>query len=235
MNRPTTTLFMLSSVDGKISTGDTDIMDIDKDFPTIKGVSEGLSQYYNLEMTTDLFSLNTGRVFEKIGMNNKTDTPKKLPVTYVVIDNKPHLNEHGITYLCRKAKAVILVTTNKAHPVYELGNTLENLYVVPFDNVINFETLFTKLKKEYNADKLTIQSGGTLNTELVRSGLVDHISLVVAPVMIGGKDTSTLMDGESLHTTSDLHKIKTLELIAIEQLQNSYIHLTYKVLNNPKQ
>ena len=42
MNRPITTLFMLMSVDGKISTGATDDLDVDKDFPNIKGVNEGL-------------------------------------------------------------------------------------------------------------------------------------------------------------------------------------------------
>ena len=45
-NRPITTLFMLSSVDGKISTGATDNLDVDKDFPQIAGVKEGLAQYY---------------------------------------------------------------------------------------------------------------------------------------------------------------------------------------------
>lgn len=30
------------SVDGKISTGDTDMMDVDKDFPQIEGIKEGL-------------------------------------------------------------------------------------------------------------------------------------------------------------------------------------------------
>ena len=39
MDRPITTLFMLMSVDGKISTGATDDLDIDKDFPKIAGVS----------------------------------------------------------------------------------------------------------------------------------------------------------------------------------------------------
>jgi len=95
---------MLSSVDGKISTGDTDIMDVDKDFPTIKGISEGLNQYYDIEKTTDYFSLNSGRVFEKIGFNNKTDEPKKVPVIFIVIDNKPHLNENGIRYICKKGE-----------------------------------------------------------------------------------------------------------------------------------
>ena len=35
MDRPVTTLFLLMSVDGKISTGSTDEMDVDRDFPKI--------------------------------------------------------------------------------------------------------------------------------------------------------------------------------------------------------
>ena len=70
MERPITTLFMLMSVDGKISTGSTDNMDVDKDLPKIKGVSEGLHQYYEIEQTTDLWSFNTGRVQAKMGVND---------------------------------------------------------------------------------------------------------------------------------------------------------------------
>jgi hypothetical protein len=52
--RPVTTLFMLMSVDGKISTGCTDEMDVDRDLPKIEGVKEGLHQYYEIEQTTEL-------------------------------------------------------------------------------------------------------------------------------------------------------------------------------------
>ena len=48
MDRPITTLYMLMSVDGKISTGSTDEMDVDQDFPKIFGVREGLHQYYEI-------------------------------------------------------------------------------------------------------------------------------------------------------------------------------------------
>ena len=71
MNRPVTTLFMLMSVDGKISTGAADILDVDKDFPNIAGVREGLHQYYEIEQTTDLWSFNSGRVQAKIGVNTR--------------------------------------------------------------------------------------------------------------------------------------------------------------------
>ena len=36
--RPVTTLFMLSSVDGKISTGNSDLLDVDSDYPAMDGV-----------------------------------------------------------------------------------------------------------------------------------------------------------------------------------------------------
>ena len=38
MRRPVTTLYMLVSVDGKISTGATDELDVDRDFPQIPGL-----------------------------------------------------------------------------------------------------------------------------------------------------------------------------------------------------
>ena len=96
MDRPVTTLYMLMSVDGKISTGSTDDMDVDKDFPKIAGVREGLHQYYEIEQTTDLWSFNTGRVQEKMGANEMA-MPEKTPVSFVVLDNR-HLTESGVRY-----------------------------------------------------------------------------------------------------------------------------------------
>ena len=78
MDRPVTTLFMLMSVDGKISTGATDDLDVDKDFPQIPGLREGLHQYYEIEQTTDLWSLNSGRVQPKWGSIPR-NRPKRAP------------------------------------------------------------------------------------------------------------------------------------------------------------
>lgn len=126
MNRPITTLFMLMSVDGKISTGATDSLDVDKDFPKIEGVSEGLHQYYEIEQTTDLWSFNSGRVQAKIGVNKK-EMPNKTPVSFVIVDNE-HLMEHGIRYFCALSKQFVLVTSNKNHPAFEIEE--DNLHEI---------------------------------------------------------------------------------------------------------
>lgn len=231
MNRPETTLFLLMSVDGEISTGDNDTMDVDKDFPEIEGLKEGLRQYYDIEQQTDLFSLNTGRVFAKVGVNEKIDEPSKLPVSFIVIDNKPHLTKKGVLYLAKKSTNLIIATTNREHPAFTVKETFSNLHIFAYDNKINFSELFCNLKEKFGADKLTIQSGGTLNSTFIREGLVDRILLVVAPALVGGKNTSTLIDGDSIHNREDLFRIKTLELIQAKPLENSYLLLEYKVKN----
>jgi 2,5-diamino-6-(ribosylamino)-4(3H)-pyrimidinone 5'-phosphate reductase len=130
MARPQTTLFLLTSVDGKISTGDNDAMDVDKDFPKIPELAAGLQQYYDIEQTTDLYSLNSGKVLAKVGVNEKTDIPAKTPVSFVVIDNKPHLKESGVRYLAQKAKQLFIVTTNTHHPAYQIK--ADNITILPY-------------------------------------------------------------------------------------------------------
>ena len=228
MNRPITTLFMLESLDGKISSGANDNLDADKDFPKINGVKEGLHQYYELEQETDLFSLNSGRVMAKIGVNDKKEYHNKIDaVTFVIIDNKPHLNENGIDYLSHWVGKVILVTTNKEHPAF--NTRYENLDILLFDE-LDLNILLEDLYSKYNAERLTIQSGGTLNGLFVRNKLIDYVNIVIAPILVGGRDVPTLVGGESIKDETELNKLLPLKLLECNKLENSYIELKYKVI-----
>lgn len=230
MNRPITTLFMLESLDGKISSGSSDDLDADKDFCKIDGVKEGLHQYYELEQETDIFSLNTGRVMAKIGVNDRKEYHEKIDVvTFVIIDNKPHLNENGIDYLCHWVGKVLLVTTNKNHIAYSLKNKYDNLEILYY-KTLDLKQLLEDLYSKYNVENLTIQSGGTLNGMFVRNKLIDFVNIVIAPILVGGKDVATLVDGESIADESELNKLMPLELLECNKLEDSYIQLKYKVL-----
>lgn len=221
---PITTLFMIMSVDGKISTGSTDELDVDKDFKLIEGVKEGLHQYYELEQTTDLWSLNTGKVMQKIGINERNDIPNKSPVSFIIVDNKQHLNENGLKYLSAWLDKLIIVTTKKNY--IDIGKNIEIIYC---DKDINFLEIFKLLKSKYDIERLTIQSGGTLNSVLIRNNLIKNIRVVIAPIIIGGKDTPTLIDGTSIVNISEIGKLKALKLIKCNILENSYLELLYEV------
>ena len=226
---PVTTLFMLESLDGKINSGNNDSLDVDRDWCNIEGVKEGLHQYYEIEQTTDYYSLNTGRVMAKIGVNDKKEYRDKVDVRFVIIDNKPHLNENGIDYLCHWVDKLLLVTTNKNHPAYNIKDKYDNLDILYYDT-LDLKLLLEDLYSKYNAERLTIQSGGTLNGLFVRNKLIDFVDIVIAPIIVGGKDVSTLVDGESITNENELKKLMPLELVECNKLEDSYIELKYKVL-----
>ena len=225
MNRPMTTLFILMSVDGKISTGATDELDVDQDFPQIDGLREGLHQYYEIEQTTDLWSFNTGRVQAKMGVNSKP-MPEKTPVSFVLLDNH-HLDEHGIRYFCARSKQFVLITTNRDHPAFRVP--AENLRII-FQEKLSLAAALTVLRERFGCERLTIQSGGTVNGLFLREKLFDFVDVVVAPVLIGGKDTATLIDGPSLQARDELRQLGVLRLIDACPLQDSYLRLRYQVI-----
>ncbi|MCL2055146.1 MAG: dihydrofolate reductase family protein [Oscillospiraceae bacterium] len=226
MKRPITTLFLLISLDGKISTGANDALDFDKDFPNIAGVKEGLHQYYKIERTTDLWSINSGRVMAKVGANERS-LPDKLDVSFVVIDNS-HLTSKGVEYFSKLAKKFVLVTSNTTHPAYK--TEADNINII-YQKTFNPAEVLNCLYEDYGCDRVTIQTGGTLNEIFLREKLLDYVDIVVAPILVGGKDTPSLIDGYSLLSQSEINKLGVLKLEECTALEGSYVRLRYKVVS----
>ena len=207
MDRPVTTLFMLMSVDGKISTGSTDELDFDRDLPRLPGVREGLHQYYEIEQTTDLWSFNTGRV-------------------QALLDNH-HLSEHGVRYFAARSRQAVIITSNPSHPAFHVP--AENLYII-YQEEPSLKDALRRLKSECGCDRLTVQSGGSVNSLFLREKLLDYVDIVMAPVLIGGRDTSTMIDGPSLKSVNELQNAGILRLEKCFVLEDSYIRLQYRVI-----
>jgi 2,5-diamino-6-(ribosylamino)-4(3H)-pyrimidinone 5'-phosphate reductase len=62
--------------------------------------------------------------------------------------------------------------------------------------------------------RLMVEGGAELNWSLVQSGLVDEIYVYIGPLLIGGKDAPTLMDG--LGFREDFPRLKLISAQKIE-------------------
>ena len=144
----------------------------------------------------------------------------------MVLDNS-HLNENGIRYFCALSKNFVLVTSNDKHPAFSMEES--NLHIV-YQKELSLKDALITLKSEYGCERITIQTGGTLNGLFLREKLFDYVDIVVAPVLIGGKDTSTLIDGKSLVSQSELSQLGVLKLQECVMLENSYLRLRYEVI-----
>jgi 2,5-diamino-6-(ribosylamino)-4(3H)-pyrimidinone 5'-phosphate reductase len=79
--------------------------------------------------------------------------------------------------------------------------------------------------KNIGVDHLMVEGGGTLNFELMRLGLVDELTIYIAPMIFGGANAPTLADGLGL-TRSDAIALK---LIHIDPHEDGGILLRYKL------
>lgn len=100
-----------------------------------------------------------------------------------------------------------MITTNSKHPALALKDEYPNLHLLFYKEPIDFLAVFSRFKTEFGIEHLTIQTGGTLNALFLRLGLIDRVSIVIAPCLIGGKDTQSLIGGQSLHTQAELQKL----------------------------
>ncbi len=161
-----------------------------------------------------------------MGVNEK-ELPAKTPVSFVLLDNH-HLTEHGVRYFCALSKQAVVITSNRYHPAFAVD---EDNFNIIYQEHPSLGNALERLKNECGCDRLTVQSGGTVNGLFLREKLFDFVDVVVAPVLIGGKDTPTLIDGRSLETNAELSELGVLNLIECSRLQDSYIRLRYKVVS----
>lgn len=161
-----------------------------------------------------------------MGVNEK-EMSAKTPVSFVLLDNH-HLTEHGVRYFCALSKQAVVITSNKSHPAFDVDE--DNLHII-YQEQPSLINALIRLRNECGCDRLTIQSGGTVNSLFLREKLLDYVDIVVTPILIGGKDTPTLIDGRSLVTNAELADLGVLSLIECTILRGSYIRLRYKVVS----
>ena len=96
---------------------------------------------------------------------------------------------------------------------------------------MSLEGALRELKLSYGCERFTIQGGGTVNRLFLREKLFDYIDVVVAPVLIGGKETASLIDGRSILSRNELSELGVLKLIDCTVLNDSYIRIRYQVIS----
>ena len=95
------------------------------------------------------------------------------------------------------------------------------------DRQVDLKALMSYLHEE-GISKLMLEGGSTLNFSMIKAGLIDEISICIAPMVVGGANAKTFFDGEGFDLMDDAVK---LELTDSYTLGKDLI-LHYNVLND---
>jgi 2,5-diamino-6-(ribosylamino)-4(3H)-pyrimidinone 5'-phosphate reductase len=119
----------------------------------------------------------------------------------------------------------IIILVSRTTPQEYLNYLKERSYdyIVTGEEHVNYEKAFQILHDKYNCKVIRTDSGGVLTNVLLEQGLIDEISLVVSPCLIGANEKNLF---ESLLLKEKIQ----LELKNAEIIERNYLSLSYNIL-----
>lgn len=222
-----TTLFVIASLDGKITTRP----DANPDYDWNHVNPHYFEVYYGEMLSMDI----EGVVMSAHSFVNFMDLNKKLPkewrkqlgISILVVDSRGLLNEQGLKNLKFRYKKVVIFVSEKTPKKYiELLKRLNIEYYQTSGEKVDYKKMFKRLEK-LGFKKISVESGGTLNSYLLRAGVIDEVHVITVPILVGGLGTPSIMDGEQLE---DWKGIIPLEFLGVNSLKHGFIKTKYKVI-----
>jgi 2,5-diamino-6-(ribosylamino)-4(3H)-pyrimidinone 5'-phosphate reductase len=215
MNRPYVIINCAMSADGKISNPNKKQIRISND--------EDIKRMYKLRNSCDAILVGIGAVLsdnpkltvkEKYVSNPKNpiriilDSQCRTPVDYFAVDNKSRS---------------IIVTTKKCSKTF--GYNVEIIQCKKdINKMVNLIDLLDLLYKR-GIKKLMVEGGGTVIWSFIKKSLVDDIFIYMAPIVIGGKSSPTIVNGSGFQKEKDM---VLLELVNLNKLGDGIL-LHYKL------
>jgi 2,5-diamino-6-(ribosylamino)-4(3H)-pyrimidinone 5'-phosphate reductase len=120
---------------------------------------------------------------------------------------------------------VILVSKKTSNEYISYLEERSYGYLVAGDDHVDYKSALEMLSERYNVKTVVTDAGGTLNSILLGQGLVNEISLLVAPTVVGKASANVF--GKFNPEKNGI----SLELLKSEFVDANYAWLVYKVLN----
>lgn len=101
-------------------------------------------------------------------------------------------------------------------------------YLVTGTDRVDLSAALTALTDKYGVQRVRVDSGGTLNGTLLRAGLVDEISILLGPYVVGGRSARGLFVADDLAPDAS-DGVTQLRLSGVERVRGDVVWLRYQV------
>ena len=154
------------------------------------------------------------------------------PMYYVALDPAGRLGwqQNYVDYGSLRSHVVSVLTERASNAYKGLLQRLGISYVIAGKNAPNNALALHKLATLFGMERVMIGGGGVLNWSYVQDGLVDELSLLLAPVSDASHSAPGLFTAEEPLTRIQPH---SFTLIDVKPLKDSTVWLRYRV-NNPR-
>jgi len=202
-------------------------------------ITPDLGQYYGLAATWPaqaiLSSSNTLLAAPLEGAEDSHTTPTEQPARasgplLVVIDSRGRVKNWPYWRKQPYWREVLVLCSGATPQTYldELQHQQVE-YLVTGQDRVDLRAALEDLNDRHEVSLVRVDSGGTLNGALLRAGLVDEISLLIQPSLVGGVTPHSFFQAPDLTSAAGVIPLK---LTYLEQLEGEVVWLRYEVIKS---
>jgi 2,5-diamino-6-(ribosylamino)-4(3H)-pyrimidinone 5'-phosphate reductase len=187
------------SIDGKISTRRND-----SSFSSRKD----WIRVHKLRSSVDGIVVGISTVLEDNPMLNVRYYSKGKDPVRIIIDSKARIPLNSRIIKSSKKIQTIVGTTRNA-PIRKI-NALKKVGVqVLFSGKrkVNIKSLFQQLEN-LGLKRILVEGGGEINWSVLKIGLANELIVTISPVVVGGRNAKTLVEGEGISNITNGIKLK---------------------------
>ncbi len=151
----------------------------------------------------------------------------KRPIL-VVLDDKGSFNNWDKLLALPSWRDHIVLCT-KATPVKYFEHLKERSikFLIIGDHQVDFKTALNELNEIYSVKCVMVDVSEVFFSKMITEGLVDELSLIVYPILVGGERQNIFFSAEDIISPNDTIK---LMLIDHDEINRTLIWLYYKVI-----
>jgi len=202
MKRPYIILNCAMSADGKIASPAGHQLRISNE--------DDIKRMYNLRNICDAVLVGVGTILSdnpKLTVKEEYVQNPKNPIR-VLLDTHCRTKPNALA-VDDKAKTLIF-TNGECDRVY--GSNVEIVQCgIDSEGYIKLEEMLEKLTN-YGINKLMVEGGSTIIWNFLKHGFVDDLFVYIGPMIIGGKYTPSMADGDGITQVEDMVNLEVVDV-----------------------
>jgi diaminohydroxyphosphoribosylaminopyrimidine deaminase/5-amino-6-(5-phosphoribosylamino)uracil reductase len=206
--RPFVHLKLAMSLDGRIS--------LNRSVSTALSGGEALKRVHELRHEHDaiLIGANTA-IVDNPSLTDRSGKRRRRPLVRIVLDNSLRLpKDHKLAATAKEAPT--LVFTSNIDPVDTMPLIDAGVQVVPVaGGPRNLEEVLQELYRR-EIQSVLVEGGSEVAGAFIDAKLVDKITLIVAPIIVGGKDAPIAVGGKGVTCLQDACRLRDLTVTQLD-------------------
>lgn len=233
MDQPFVVCHMLSSLDGKI---DGDFFALPEAGPALQAYGSIRSKFYHCQAI--VYGATTAAGFAAGPMAQLPEADAHLPMGdylaqpseqdyTVVLDPQGSLCwKSGTLERAGRPKSHLIVAVTEATPNGYLSylRSLRISYLLAGKKQLDVARLVLKLQQRFAIDRIMVAGGGVADWSFLQAGLLDEISLVIAPAADGSTSSVSIFEAAPFLPAG---KPMSLRLVGVKMLDGDGLWLRY--------